>query len=71
MKAASISLRRGKINVPQLAFFESSRREEDGNKKLQIEEYIGYKKSLLKHLQFDPDAENLSNISSTKTDAFN
>merc|ERR1712130_203111 len=54
MKAASLSLRRAKIDVPRLAFFDSSRRKEDGMKKLPIEEYIGYKKNFLKRVQFDP-----------------
>ena len=70
MKAASYTLRSAKINLPKLEFFESSRRKEDGMEKSAIEEYIGYKKGFLKHLQFDPDAENLSNISFTKTNAF-
>ena len=57
LKAASYSLR--KLHVPDLEFYESSRRKEDGLKSL-TEEYINYKQGFVKHLHFDPEAENRS-----------
>ena len=59
LKSASYSLR--KLHVPDLEFYESSRKKEDGLKSL-IEEYINYKQSFVKHLHFDPEAENLSEL---------
>ena len=57
LKGASYSLR--KLHVPGLEFSESSRKKEDGMKSL-IKEYVNYKQSFVKHLHFDPEAENLS-----------
>ena len=71
LRAASFSLR--KLHVPQLEFSESPRSKADGLKSLEgfdphnkqrnakhLEEYINYKRSFVKHLDFDPEAENLS-----------
>ena len=67
MKAASYSLR--KVEFPQLEFFESARGNADGLNSLK-EEYFNHKKSFVKHLQFDPEAKNLSNVHHTKLKVF-